>query len=172
MSSIIKQSDFIGKYAISTPPSHVVLVQQVIDDVEVQWMNNLLGLVDSLAFRTECAGNNGVPTSAQYLTIFNALQLSNWCDSWEQYSSGVKDMLLNAVVVEWYTKSVQFQGTTLGTKQIDSSNSKVVSGTTFKHKNQYNLALTNYRVIQRYIYQNSSDFPDFKGINKNYSSPF
>jgi hypothetical protein len=172
MSSIIQQSDFIGKYAISTPPSYVALVQQVIDDIELQWMNNLLGLADSLAFRAECLGNGGVPTSAEYLNIFNSLQLDNWCDSWEQYSSGVKDMLLNAVVVEWYTKNIQFQGTTLGTKQIDSSNSKVVSGTTFKHKNQYNLAVTNYRVIQRYIYQNSNDFPDFKGINKNYTTPF
>ena len=170
MSILISINDFIGKYNVTTPASDTSIFQSVCDEVEAKWMLNLLGETESAAFIAD-ASATGIPTLPQYLKIYNVLQLSGHCSTWEVYSSGVKDMLINAVYAQWYN-DVAIQGTLVGLKKIDTTNSSSVPATTFKLKNNWNLAVNNYRVIQKYIYSNSSDFPDFAGINKNYTTPF
>lgn len=172
MSVLISPSDFIGKYVLPGTPLEVVLKQQLIDEVETRWMTNLLGSVEATALLADANANGGVPVLAPYLVIFNALQLEDYCnDEWELYSGGLKEMLINVVYAQWLNEKA-IQSTTIGLKKINSTNSSNVHGQTFKLKNNINLAVNNYRVIQKYIDTNIADYPDYKGINKKYTSPF
>ena len=141
------------------------------DEVETRWLNNLLGTVEATALLADANANGGIPVLAPYLVIFNALQLEDYCNEWETYSGGLKEMLINVVYAQWYNEKA-IQGTTIGLKKINSTNATNVHGQTFKLKNALNLAVNNYRVIQKYIASNMSDYPDYKGMNKKYTSPF
>lgn len=171
MSILIGISDFVGIKAISSNSHEVAYIQQFMDTIESKWLLNLLGKTDRDALLLEALGNSGVPTSANYLAIYGEIQLTNHCSDWEVYSSGMKDMLINVVYAKWYNFK-NLQGTTMGLKKLNSTNADNPAGANFKLKNDVNLAVNNYRVIQKYIYQNCADYPDFNGINKNYTTPF
>ena len=169
MSVLIQITDFIGKYAIST--FETTEVQQLLDEEETKWINNLLGVAEATLFLADANANGGVPVIPQYLIIYNALQLDNCHSDFENYSTGIKLMLINAIYAEWYGQE-NVQGTSIGLKVIESTNADTVPGYTFKLKNNLNEAIGNYKVIQNYICMNSSDYPDYAGVTKNYVSPF
>jgi hypothetical protein len=170
MAILVQNSDFVGKYAISLTDNNTPLFNQLATSVELKLINNLLGLTIAPLFLAECAGNNGVPTSADYLAIYNPIQLTNTCN-FENYSSGIKEMVLAAVWVAWINE-LSFTSTTLGLRVQDTTNSKPVSGNAFVVVNKYNLSTANYIVIQQYINENIEDYPDFDGIERNYMSAF
>jgi len=172
MSVIIGTSDFVGRYAIVTGTNEAALIQEDIDTIETTWMRNLLGVTEGDAFILECSLNLGVPTSPQYVTIYDYLQLEDvYCNNeFEYVSSGIKEMLKGVVYSQYYTQKKTVP-TVIGKQVIQASNA-VSSPDLFELKRYYNQSINNYRVIQKYIHRNLSDFPDYKGLNKNYSTPF
>ena len=172
MSYIISTSDFVGRYAIVTGTNEAALIQEDIDNIETTWMRNLLGVTEGDAFILECSLNVGVPTSPQYLVIYEYLQLEEvYCNNeFEYVSGGIKEMLKGVVYNQYYTQKKTVPSV-IGKQVIEGSNA-VSSPSLFELKRYYNQSINNYRVIQKYIERNRADFPDYKGLNKNYTTPF
>lgn len=168
MSVIIAISDFIGKYAIATDQYNTATIQGVIDEVETDTLNNLLGTTLAAAFIADANANGGVPVDAENLVIYNAIQLN---DCYEyNYSQGIKKMLIQ--LVYWtYQRQAQKHSTTAGLMKTKTANSALSTDNTDLTRIA-NKGITSYKTIQQYIYLNSSDYPTYEGINKHFKPLF
>ena len=167
MSVILTQSMFIGEYAIAAGPLGATDLQNIIDRVEPQTIKELFGNTMGTDFLNDIS--SGVPQDPDYLTLFNALMLEDPC-TFENYSTGIVEMLKCLVFNEWYT-SRQANPTTTGQKKLDSSNSRNYPDNSHLMFRYYNRAIGNYKVIQEYCEKNLETNPDFDGYEKDYASP-
>jgi hypothetical protein len=168
MSAIVQPSDFVGKHAISTDMFTNQNFVLAINEIETNWLNKLLGTSLATLFLADLL--NGVPQSARFLAIYNAIVLSDECID-ESYSSGMKDLFKGIVYYTWQKKN-PLQSTTIGQVNTVATNSAKPSFTSSIVVSIYNEAINNYKVIQSYIKRNSSTYPEFNGINENYSQLF
>jgi hypothetical protein len=159
---------FVGQYSvpIGGNPAVATEFQSLIDIVETRTIKELFGNTMGTAFLADIS--SGVPQDADYLTLFNALLLEN-PRTFEDYSTGIVEMLKCFVYFEYYT-STQADPSTQGLKKIDSSNSKNYPNNSHLMMVKYNLGVANYKVIQEYVCDNMETYPDYNGVNKNYST--
>lgn len=168
MSVIVKITDFVGLYAIAYDQYSKATVQSVIDEVEQDVLTNLLGTALYTTFIADANGNGGVPIIAENLTIYNPIQLS---DSYEyNYSQGMKKMLVQ--LVYWtYQRQSQKHSTTMGVQKTNTANStKSMDDTNITRI--ANKGINSYKTIQTYICNNSTDYPTYDGITKNFKPLF
>jgi hypothetical protein len=166
MATLITSSDFAGEYLVSTTAQTVGQFTALQTKVENKWLNDLLGTTIAPLLLANAAGNNGIPNDPEYLAIYNEIRLPE-CHGFENYSSGMKEMLISMVWFEWF-KGAPFTGTTVGQRLQETTNSKPVGGNSFLFTTRYNLSINNYKVIQKYIHQNLADYPDYSTLQKHY----
>jgi len=168
MSVILTQSMFVGQYAVATGPLGATDLQLIIDSVEDRTIKELFGNTMAALFIADIS--SGVPQDTNYLTLFNPLLLDN-PRTFEDYSTGIIEMLKCFVYFEWY-QSRQASPSTAGLKKIDSSNSKNYPNNSDLMMKKYNLGVANFKVIQEYACDNMTTYPDYDGVNKNYISRY
>ena len=101
MATLINSSDFIGQYLVSTTAQNVGQFTSLQTNIENKWLNDLLGTTIAPLLLANAAGNSGIPNDPEYLAIYNEIRLPE-CYGFENYSSGIKEMLISMVWFEWH----------------------------------------------------------------------
>lgn len=166
MATLINSSDFIGQYLVSTTPQNVGQFTSLQTKIENKWLNDLLGTTIAPLLLANAAGNFGTPNDPEYLAIYNEIRLPD-CYGFENYSSGMKEMLIAMVWFEWH-RFAPYTGTQIGQRFQETTNSVSIGGNSFLFTQKYNLTVNNYKVIQKYIHQNLADYPDYSTLQKHY----
>lgn len=159
---------FVGEYAIAAGQLGATDLQNIINKVETRTIKELFGNTMAALFIADIS--SGVPQDADYLTLFNEILLDN-PRTFEDYSTGIVEMLKCFVFVQWYT-SRQMNPTTQGGKKLDSSNARNYPDNSLLMHKYRNLGVANYKVIQEYCQNNMTTYPDFNGVTKDYTNIF
>lgn len=156
---MIVPNDFVGKWAISQGYDDNKL-QQYIDYYKPRILAQLLGV----ELLTEY---NADPTTARFVKITNALMFSSeGCDRNDiYYSDGIKNMLLNIITAHYYKEDLGIS-TSGGKIKPQSSGGSLVNDNYTSAFVLYNNGITSYKTIQKYIKDNITDYPEYKGIHK------
>lgn len=140
----------------------------LIDDVEKRYLEDLLGctlyglFIDDLTATTPQA-----PQTAPYTTIFNEIcEDINFC---RLKSEGIKVMLMAFVFYEWHVYDSVQTGAS-GLTIADGENSNPLSAEAAGLYIKFNRGVATYRAIQQYICYNMATFPDFRGVELDYTS--
>lgn len=169
--AILQASDFT-----ENPIFNIALTMQaeceldsMIADVEINTLQDLLGCdLYNLFIADLTPDTPQEPQADIYIKIFEAFCFDHvLCGP--QKSKGMKDMLMAFVYFEWHRYNLN-KSTSTGIVRGDSENSNLATAEAFGIYDKYNRAIDTYRSIQQYIYDNSTDYPDFAGQRKFYNS--
>lgn len=167
MAAITSKNDFIGFYCIAQ--SEWTELPNFIDQFENSFLNDLLGCELADALRTDLTGDPLAPQNARFTAIWNAFCENDDCN--EKYESfGIRDMLLG-FIFDKYVPEQDIQNTSTGNRTNKNGNNEVLteSKSFGSIERRYNRAIESYKAIQWYICKNSSDYPEYKGVIKDYS---
>lgn len=161
----VTSTDFIGYYQIAKPNSHKIgELQSYINNIEPSILRDMLGNELYDLFIADLVA--GVPQSSRFLAIFNAFQVDSSTYSGVQHRSlGITEMLKGFVYFD-YVRDSDYFNTISGNVKNDFANSVSVTSVQFGLDERYNIALSTYCEIQWYINENSSDYPEYNGLNK------
>ena len=163
MGILVTKSDFVGVYAI--PKTINDNIDAFINEYEEQYLIDLLGVELCDLFKADLV--NKIPQTDIYLKIYNKFIEVIGCYSYT--SIGLKNMLLGYLYFE-ITRDNNTKNTSSG--QVNNVvETSVRSGNAMLFK-KHNDSIKTHKVIQEYILNNLSLYPTFKGIIKQYSSPF
>ncbi len=159
MGVVIDTADFsTGKFKI--PQSIHTDLDSYITRYEASYLADLLGASLKTLFVANLTAQ--VPTSAIYLSLFNAFQTDD--GTCIRKSFGIKDMLCGFIWFE-YMRDVHLKGSIVGQVKSVNENSEVVGAENYIYQ-FYNESIQTYSAIQWYIDENSSDYPTYNGICK------
>lgn len=154
MGLIISDTDFVGKYEVVK--TTFAQLGNVITQYERTYLNDLLGY--ELAGLFVANLTNKVPTDERFQNIYNVLVIET-CGT-EKVSEGMKNMMLGFMYWEFVRKDKN-RHTVSG--HVQNSNEISVPSGYADIGLRYNEAIDTYKIIQEYIEQNSSDYPEYKG---------
>ena len=182
---MITTSQFIGYFNIAQDPQTESKLESYITRYEKKYLIDLLGF-DLYELFVADLDVNGVPQTERFVNIYNALNYDenvepffypvgfrkskcddNRVESEPTYSEGMVNMLLGFIFFEFvkeYDLIVSQTGVTVNVNE----NSENSPGATHTHlsETRYNSSIASYKVIQRYIRENESVYPEFKGTSK------
>jgi hypothetical protein len=162
MSKIVKPTDFIGKYSISQNSFDVIKLQAFIDKYEKKYLYDLLGVTLGDLLYTDIVGVTFLPPpTVIYATIFNPLN----SDTNNIRSNGIKEMLLGFIYWEYCIQNL-IKNTPTGFVVAANEVSNAIDWNSTPIYSNYNESVETYRDIQIYVYNNSIDYPDYKGTHK------
>lgn len=164
MGILINTSDFVGKYSISQ--SSYSKLGEFIADYETQYLYDLLGKTLADLFIASVVSN--VPVGAEYLAIYNVIELDLTCSV--ERNEGMKNMLLGFIYWEYMRKS-PIKNTMTGNVTNANENS-VPTFDSWGLTIRYNSSVNDYQIIQYYINQNLTDYPNYLGSHKGFAQPF
>ena len=158
MSDILATTDFeVGEYTI--PQDCYSDIQPYLDKYEKKYLIELLGCDLYALFIADLVG--GVPQTQIYLDIFNEICEDN-CGT-IQRSEGMKTMLIELVYF-YLVRDLAVKKSTVG---VGFNVNEVTEGPTYSGFNiveAFNEGVKNYNVIQWYMSDNHTDYPDRNGI--------
>lgn len=167
--AIVTPFDFNGKYVVARSGSQSDQITEAVSDNEMKFLAMVLGveLRDTLL---NDLGGGGIPVTPKYLYIYNAFQVQSFCDNKLLSSNGMKRMLLGFIyftIVNDKRTSPSFMGG--NTRPVTENSEQVIDLKMFDY---YNESVNSSRAIQEYIRQNIEDYPEYKGQEIRYNSPF
>lgn len=167
MANILTIADFSsGIYEIPVSTYTENDLQSYIDRYEKKYLAELLGIELYDLFIADLVA--GVPTSPIYEKIFNPiLEVVNGCDI---HSEGMK-VALKGLVYFHYVRDNITRITLAGAKRTTSDNSENIQALSANMGLRWNESVESYKAIQRYIYENLTDYPTFNGIKIQYTMP-
>lgn len=170
MGTIVKTTDFTGKYAISQNPHTVTNLQSFIDKYEKVYLRDLLGLVLGDLFYADIAtGTFLPPVNPIYSVLFNPIAVE--LNGREVISNGVKEMLLGFIYWE-YTRKQPVVNTVTG-NVIQANETSVPAGWNESDIYEvYNEAVKTYSAIQYFINDDRTNYPTYNGKCKQLNSWF
>ena len=172
MGLVITDYDFDeGKYVINDNDITRHDLKEYISDYERKFIYQLLGIELGDLFIADLNQEFKTPTTARFFKIFNPLYFkSTHPYNTVVQSKGMIDVLKGLVYTE-FVKEQNFKNNFNGNSQNLFESGENVPA----YKNgviiKYNQALDSYKAIQEYICDNSTDYPEFDGERKNYTSP-
>lgn len=166
MGILINSSDFIGKYKISTNTAQATELDNFIEQYETNYLYDLLG--KTLADLFIASVVNYEPVGAAYLAIYNVIELDLTCSV--ERNEGMKNMLLGFIYFEWLRKSPI--KSTISGQVVSTNENSIPIMDNWGMTNRYNSSVNDYQIIQYYINQHLTDYPNYKGQYKGYATPF
>jgi hypothetical protein len=165
---IVQLSDFqTGKFELHTGMYDHARIQNYIDLYEIRYIRDLLGVSLGDLFVDDFVLGGGAPADPIFVIIYNPLSYDLNFSVYQ--SNGMKQMLVGFIYWE-IVRDYQNQMTPIGNVIPSGENSVRSSTLTSTLWDRYNEAILSYRAIQRYIAQNPSDYPDFNGQTKLFST--
>lgn len=159
---LISDDDFAGKWELAKANSD--LIDEYIVEYEEQYLIELLGQDLYILFKADLTG--GVPNTPIYKKIFDPFSIT--LNQTEVITSkGMKKMLLGLIYFQ-YVKDNKTKQTMNGAVN-QQTEVAVPAENTFLYQ-RYNDAVRTYKAIQRYIWENKTDYPDFAGVVKKFTS--
>ena len=156
---ILTINSFIHFYKIATKNTTEGLLQAYIDSNEELGIKQLLGVELGDLFIADLIA--GVPQDARFVAIFNPFI----DDDALGQSKGMKAMLTSFVYYQ-YIKNSQSVSTQSGVSTLGTEAGKIV---TFENavrsaEVRFNDGLETFYSIRKYIQENQSTYPEFKGV--------
>jgi hypothetical protein len=164
MGILIKNTDFVGKFAIAQ--NSFSNIDVFITQYETNYLYDLLG--KTLADLFIASVVNYVPVGAAYLAIYNTIELQYNCYTYR--NEGMKNMLLGFLYYEYMRKNPI--KSTISGQVINANENSTFYYDNWGMTNRYNESAESYQIIQQYISDNSTDYPDYLGQQKQYALPF
>jgi hypothetical protein len=177
MAILIKTTDFVGVYKLAQTPYTTATLQAFIDANEKSIIRNLLGLELGDLFIASVTAY--APVGARYLALFNALalQVDDQASSstWGNYftfsynhiyeSRGMKEIILGIIYCLYVSDQQHYQGQS----GFVSANADAAVVTSFENaarqgETRHNGVIGDWEAVQYYISQNSTTYPEFKGL--------
>ena len=162
---------FTGRFQIPQPFDGDVTLQDYIDQYTVVYMNGLFGAEMYQEYLT------GIGTSDPlYTKLRDAFQEdSTYYDGADGFytnklllSEGVDKMLICLIYAHYQREDLPTP-TSAGNITINPSGGELENDSRTNVFSIYNEGIKTYRAIQSYIRDNSTDYPNFKGIIRGYS---
>ena len=164
MGLLISNSDFIGKYKVSTNSFTASVLTDFTTQYETIYLKELLGKDLSDLFIADLTAQ--APTTPIYLTLYNYLEVESYNKMY--VSQGMKDMMLGFIYYEFNRKD-KIKQTINGAVVNQSELSREAGFTENSITMNYNDSVDYYKTIQMYINDNLTDYPLFKGLEKQVS---
>lgn len=165
MSTILQIEDFeTGWFTTPLATKQETALQEIIDDVECEYLPQLLGVDLYVLFLADLDGN-GVPQTQKYIDIFVKfqIQVTNGERSTIYQSLGMKKML-KAIVYFLYQRDQFTRATDNGPKQTRSENSEAVRKVGHDIFSRWNNSVKYWEAIQyRMNTENPDDYPEYDG---------
>ena len=165
MGILINTTDFVGKYNIAFNTAGEAELDAFITQYETPLLYDLLGKTLSDLFIASVVNN--LPVGSAYLAIYNVIELDLTCIV--ERNEGMKNMLLGFLFFEWM-RTNPIKSTVNGQVIMTNENSNPVIDN-WGITRIYNNSINDYQIIQYYINQNLTDYPNYKGQYKGYASP-
>lgn len=180
--SILVPSDFIGKVAITQNDIDTVKLQVYIDELEVQYLDDLLGCeLSTLLIADLALPITGEPTAQRFKDIFNKFCIdisgfvfsSPWHHEFFEFfvehrqnrSRGIKEMLKGFIYYE-YVRDQQQINSSIGITKSKGIASDLVSSVNNGIAFRYNDSIVDYWNIQFFINENLSVYSEYNGLRK------
>lgn len=144
-------------------------INDYIDNYERQYLVRLFGADLYNLFKADLT--NGVPTDPIFVKLFEPFEYDLHCVYDTIVSDGIIEMLKGLIYWQ-YLKDKMNQVTSSGVVKPQGENSTPGDAMNSLYQNRYNQAVKTYNAIQRYIIDNQSDYPTFKGRKLLYLSWF
>lgn len=160
---IITTADFVGKYKAGG--TNFAALQSYIDRYEAILLRELLGVELYELFKTAYIADNTLVATPIYKAIYDAIAQDNdeGCEPKVIQNNGMKQMLVGMVWF-YFVRDLVVKMTNAGPVN-DQSEVSEMANPTFMYQ-YYNEAVHDWKVIQWYIDENSTDYPTFNGIDK------
>jgi hypothetical protein len=169
--SIISASSFdTGKFKLAVNRLTEADITTFINQREREYLIKLLGAELYALFIADL--DDGVPTTAKYVTIFNAGQWDFDVNN-PTISNGMLQML-QGIVYYHYVKDNNAYHTITGlvSNNNENSNPEIMEKGAQIITQKYADAMATYDAIQRYIKENLSVYPQFNGVSTSKSAFF
>lgn len=155
---ILQTTDFVGRYQLAQAVATNSILIDVINRFERIALYNLLG--KTLADLLIADLSNGVPQTARFLTIFNAIYDDT--DGAVYESQGIKS-ILKAIVYYEYLKETGTMHSQSGVNVSQNENATVLSPLSALRKGEQlrNEAIDSWETIQWYLEQNGATYPEY-----------
>lgn len=166
--ALILAEDFLENplYDIALTFQAETELPKLIEVIEKDILEELLGCDLYDLFIADLNGDvPQIPQAAIYLNIFNSICIDE--DSIRSY--GIKDLLMAFVYFEWHRYN-QNKSVSSGIVRADSENTSLANLTSTNIYEKYNRGIKSYQAIQRYICDNSTDYPEYEGMKKQFAS--
>jgi hypothetical protein len=168
MGILITSDDFTGLYRVSENYNTEEDFEIVIDTFEKEYLQDLLGCELYDLFVADVDPITKQPVTQIYIDIYNAFcKEDSLCV--QNRSFGMVDMLCAFIYWEWLRQN-QLRKTSIGTVVADAENASHARPTSTMIYVRYNRGIRSFKAIQRFICDNSSDYPTFEGIQKQFIS--
>lgn len=159
---IIERTDFTGRYSIPQNALSNADIDLYIAKYEVAYLQDLLGV----AMFEEFEADFGLPSMpARFSYIEDAFAYDEDTDGCIVRSEGMLEMLKGFLYFH-IVRDMKYKNSITG---IGASNSEIAREVTFDEANiygRYNDAIATYEAIQRYIDDNSDEYPEYNGKPK------
>jgi len=165
MSRFVQVSDFeTGKLKISTTIYSSDDLQSIIDEVEIDVLNSLLGCELADLFRANWDSLPLPPTGLNpvYLKLYEAFCEDDKVCKKQVVSKGIKAMMMGFIYFE-FVRNQSFTNRTTGQKKTEAENSVSVFPNDYGLFTIYNLGVNSYASIQWLIGENLFDYPVYNG---------
>lgn len=170
MGNFVQISDFkTGPLKISSTTFQEGTLQSVIDSTELDELQNLLGCtLYDLFIADYIAPTAGEFSEQRFIDIFDKFCEDDYfCGPLR--SEGIKEMLKHFIYFN-YIRVQDSQNRTTGVKKTLSENSENMSFNDHGLDAKYNTGVKTFEAIRKYICENYSDYPEYKGISKELTS--
>jgi hypothetical protein len=169
--SILTINDFEdGRYILAISPDQEADLQIYIDYVENYYLKRMFGVELEVLFQADLIA--GVPQTARFIAVFDSFDHQDTNGGFIYSSEGVKEML-KGLAYFYYLRDLNNKVATTGTIKTKSANSENISANWLSVQSRYNEAVDTYKAIQYYmVHVNSSDYPEYEGIQILKTNPF
>lgn len=174
--SLVLPTDFAvrDKFYIPLGTKDEAGLQATIDRVEREYLSRMFGkeLYDLfIADLVTDSEGRGVPASARFLTVYDALMYQDENSCLFQ-TDGMVEMV-KGLVYFIYIKDRVHLLTTNGIKTTDSENANNANGISMDINHRYNDGIEAYKVLQDYMYNEDPDtYPEYDGVYEAYNHTF
>lgn len=165
MSNLVEISDFTGSFTIARDTYTKAIFDEVRDEYQFKLIYQMLGGELGQLFIADLDAN-GVPQTSRFTDIYNAFNTDGSCGLY--VSEGIKKMVIAYVYFYWVSENNTKVGIT-GNTNNKGENSDIIPTIGWMVK-RFNRAIATAKNIQWYIGQNSSDYPEYEGVELEYTS--
>lgn len=158
---IVSASDFVGVYSLPVTRLTSTDLDLLIDEMEVRLLRELLGVSLADLFIAE------YPSLSPRFTAINDVIVLEICGV-DYFNEGLKKLLIGFIYVE-YMRGLEAQKTSFGVQKSDGENSLKSDMYASNPLAIYNKSVKSSHILQTYILDNLSDYPEFKGQEKQYN---
>ncbi len=180
--SLTKPSDYKGTVAISKNKYDKADLQLYLDELEPEYLKDLLGCDLYDAFVADLAlAPVGQPTAQRFIDIYNAFCIDidticytyDWYNTYYAYyslnsqnrSRGIKEMLKGFMYLE-YVRDQEKTNSSVGVSKSKGVASDLIGANKAGLKKAYNKSIKDYWNIQYFICQDLTTYPEYNGIRK------